>query len=62
MSLGDVRSAYSARFREVRLYLELIKSLSPVRPGAVKVGVKVAKGMFFVHLFRSFCRPNEGMA
>jgi hypothetical protein len=51
MSLGDVRSASTARLREVRLSLELIKELSPVRPGAIRVGVKVIKGMFFVHLY-----------
>lgn len=51
MSLGDVRSTSSARLREVRLHLDLIKELSPSRPGPVRVGVKVAKGMFFVHLY-----------
>jgi hypothetical protein len=51
MSLGEVGSASTARLREVRLHLELIRELSPARPGPVRVGVKIAKGMFFVHLY-----------
>lgn len=51
MSVADVRIGVDARLREIRLYYELLRDLSPSRPGPPRVGVVAGKGLLFVQLY-----------